>query len=683
MGEIGKKLPFNVRIPTLTACALAAGITLGCLFLRYGISLTWIIAVVPVAALAVILFAVFTKGYKYIAVTVFLAVVLVSGALNLYFRLDGYGGQLREGTNYGITATVHERGENYIILSSVTADGEPVRGKIIAYLGENYGDYCDAGYKVKFTAEINAYDLFPYGKLNYNARDDIRYGCSVYGGLQAEYRFSLFGYLRSAIKNTLYDNLDASSAAVTYAMLTGITYGIDDGSMQSFRYGGIAHIFAVSGLHIGIVYGIISFICAKAKVNRRAFAVIGIITVFLYAGICGFSVSSVRAAIMCGVAAFSKLFFQKYDGFNSLSLSVFLILLISPVSLFFAGFQLSVCAVAGILLLNKKLSKGLKKVPKALREPACVALSSQAGTLPVMLARFGYLSGAGILLNVVLVPILSIEFVLIFSGTVISLIIPPAAQVLIPFASLPLQATISFLITAGFENVLIKGFGAGLFLPLYYALILLLSDKLNIKFLFRVIAVATVAAATVVYSVINAFSPFGGFKIVVSAYYGGGEVLIKSREGAILIVTEGLNPSRLGLLLNDNYCANLDGVIILGGENCSLYYEKCNLDCKSVYVYYGYLNIQPYGKVTVNYEKSFDLCGVRYEFTDGYGLRANLCGTTVGISANGKAPENCDLLIGDCLSADAFGFSERNLAYNVYDCGDFVFTGGKGKIELK
>ena len=54
MGEIGKKLPFNVRIPVLTACALAAGITLGCLFLRYGITLTWIIAVVPVAALAFI-----------------------------------------------------------------------------------------------------------------------------------------------------------------------------------------------------------------------------------------------------------------------------------------------------------------------------------------------------------------------------------------------------------------------------------------------------------------------------------------------------------------------------------------------------------------------------------------------------------------------------------------------------
>ena len=63
MGEIGKKLPFNVRIPVLTACALAAGITLGCLFLRYGITLTWIIAVVPVAALAVILFAVFSAGF--------------------------------------------------------------------------------------------------------------------------------------------------------------------------------------------------------------------------------------------------------------------------------------------------------------------------------------------------------------------------------------------------------------------------------------------------------------------------------------------------------------------------------------------------------------------------------------------------------------------------------------------
>lgn len=662
MRSAGVKKPFNVRIPALAVCALALGIVAAYLFLRYNISLIWIIAVIPVTAIIFILLTVLTKDYKKSFLLFIAAAAFVAGMLNCYLRLNGYGSQLNEGQYYGFSATVYERGDGYVILNNAAADGEAVSGKIIVYLGETYGDFCDVGYKVKFTAEAQRCELFAYGKINYLVQDDIRYRCSVYGSLKAEYAFSLFGTIRSAIKDVLYENSDKDTAAVTYAMLTGNTYGIDESQLQSFRYGGIAHIFAVSGLHIGIIYGLIAFTCKKAKANKFVFALIAIFMVTFYAGICGFTVSSVRAVIMCTVASLSGILHKKYDGLNSLSVALFIILLISPASAFFVGFQLTACSVLGIILLSKKLSRPFKKIPRRLKEPVCVSLSAQAGSMPVMLVNFGYLSGTGIILNLILVPVLSAAFVLLFMGTLVSVIIAPAAPFIIPYAALPVQATVSFLLNAGFEKALIKGFGAGLFLPLYYLALLLLSDKLNLKFVFRVVAAATAAVVAVSYTLINTFLPFGGFKIIVSAYYGGGEVIIKSNEGNVLIVTEGLNTARLNLFMNEHYATSLDAVIILGGESCCLFYGESNLNGDRLYVYGGYLNIQPYRNVTVNYEKEFSVGGVEFEFADGYKLYASLGGAKVEISHDFVS-----------VNGDMVDFNERNIVYNVYDCGDFVY----------
>ena len=145
-------------------------------------------------------------------------------------------------------------------------------------------------------------------------------------------------------------------------------------------------------------------------------------SILFYAGVCGFTLSSLRAAVMCAVSVCAKLACKKYDGLNSLSIAVIIILIITPTSLFSVGFQLSVCAAGGIIALSKNFAKPFKnkKLPKKLVNAVSVSLSAQVATFPVLLVNFGYVSGAGLLLNVLILPLLSVIFIIIFLCTFIS-----------------------------------------------------------------------------------------------------------------------------------------------------------------------------------------------------------------------------------------------------------------------
>ncbi len=105
-----------------------------------------------------------------------------------------------------------------------------------------------------------------------------------------------------------------------------------------------------------------------------------------------------------------------------------------------------------------------------------------------MLSAFGYLSGASLVLNIIVVPLLSALFSVLFIVTMLCTAVAPVAAYILPLATAPLDAVLSFLICAGFEKSLISGFGTGLFAPLYYIAVIFLSDKLNLKPLTRFVA---------------------------------------------------------------------------------------------------------------------------------------------------------------------------------------------------
>lgn len=480
-----KKL-FNLRLPVLFACIFSFGTVIGLSFLYLKYEFLWFLAVLPVFAAGFILTIIFSKNRLLPATVAATALILTGSAANCFFRVQSFdAAELDDGGTYNVSGTVTDKGATdfgeYILIENAVADGSSVDGKIIAYLSDEYGEFCEEGYIVEFEALISVNDTFINGKLNRFAESGIKYSCNVYGGLQSEYGFSFFGAARKTIRNTLYNNLDREVAAIAFAMLTGNTKGIDYGALTAFRYGGVAHIFAVSGLHIGIIYGIIAAICKKLRANSYVSAAVCLLLITLYAGVCGFSPSSLRAVVMCGVASISRLFKKKYDSFNSLAVAVILLLVINPLHLFGAGFQLSVCAVGGIILLSKRLTKLFKRLPKVISNSAAVTLSAQAGVLPVAAAKFGYLSIAGLFLNIVAIPVLSVLFVLLFICAVLSVIMPFAAPFILQCAALPIEAVVSLFVNAGLENALIYTDSAYVFIIAYYLLLILLSDKINYR----------------------------------------------------------------------------------------------------------------------------------------------------------------------------------------------------------
>lgn len=688
----------NVRVPVLLACALAAGAATGLAFCYYNLDIFWIFAVVPITAALSFIFLLIKKP-KLLLISAAVIFIYTGAFFNCLIKIEKYQVcDVDTDATYYITGRVAEKGiygENeYIVLSGATADGEKLSGKIKVNLSSAYGDYCEEGYFVEFYAALSFYDAFAYGELNYNAEQNIKYSCSVYGGLEAEYGFSLFGSIRSALRKTLYNNLDKDTAAVCYAMLLGDTQGVDDGAMQSFRYGGVAHIFAVSGLHIGLVFGIISAVCKKLKLNKFLAAVLCGGFILFYAGVCGFTLSSLRAVIMCSVALSTRLIHAKRDGLNSLAVAVIIILSITPLSLFSVGFQLSVCAVGGICVFagffNKLLNK--TKLPANVTGTVSSSFGAQLGTFPVMLSSFGYVSGAGLILNMIVLPVISVFFIFAFVATLIGTVIPPLGF-FVTYAVIPLEGVLSFLLGAGFESALIKGFGAGWFIPIYFIAVLFISDKLNIGYIVRSAGIILSAAALAAFVLVSTNSPFNGFSVSVSASYGGGCVIMKSSQGSVLIITENASVSRVISSLNESYSLNPDGVIILGGDGCATAYDP-ELGGNGVYISNTYLPVQPFRDVEFHYERNFTLCGINFEFTDGYNLLCDLDGVSVGVSAGAINIGSCDLLISRSLNFDGETrdvicnaennayFSLKGYRYNAYEYGTLNYLIKNGEVKF-
>ena len=668
----------NIRLPVMFACSLIAGIFVGNLVAYFNGDMFWALSIIPVTAVIFIVLLILHK-YRPLVFSIVLIAAFSGGLLNSYFRLYNYGvSEAESDKSYLITATVKEKAQSsygqYVILDGVKLDGKPIGGKIYARLTDTYGEFCDVAYTVEFYSKLTKYGTYPYGKLNYRAEDNVKYGCTVYGGMKSEYRFSLFGCIRTAIRDTLFDNVDSDVAAICYGMLIGDTDLMDDGALSSFRYGGIAHIFAVSGLHIGIIFLIVGLILKIFKPNKYVSAVIRIVIIIFYSGICGFTLSSIRAVIMCAVSLIAQLIYRKGDMLNSLSYATSLILIITPLSLFSVG----------LALITTKFTKLLNKlkVPNLVSSSAGTAVGAQLGTFPVMLANFGYVSGIGLFLNIIFVPVLSILFILLFGGTVLSLIIPVIAQYLMPVAVLPLSAVISLLINAGFENTLISGFGAGLFIPVYFLGLAVLSDKINLKILPRTVTFAILVLIAAIYCIVMTYTPISGFKIAVSANNFGGDVIIKSSNGTVLITTDGTCNSTF---LNDNYSSSLDGVIILNGDDSVSGYDTA-LKCNDIYVYSLAFPAQPFGKTEVHYEKNFTLCGIDFEFIDGYSLTVTCDSVKVAVCANSEIPvESCDLLISayentTCTARRTVYFSLKDHRYNIYEFGELQFKAKNGKL---
>ena len=317
------------------------------------------------------------------------------------------------------------------IYDKVEQKAHKLKGKVMLYLTSSDGRSEDFELGTTVAGELNLFKPnFSNGKNNFYYANKRIYllangGESNLKEIGTSDR-SLIQKYKLRVKDILEEYLSDDYSSLAYTMLFGDKAGMDEDISSSFSASGIAHLLAVSGLHVGFIVTMIGFILGPFKASKKTKFVVVSIVAFLYAMLCGFSVSVSRAFIMTAVLLYFNSKYKENDSLSALAFAGILLLLICPIRVYDAGFRLSFCAVLGIILLTKPMQRMFSKIFKPkLSSTLAVSLSAQIGTLPAMVFHFEKLSIFALVANLLAIPIASLAFMIMFFFVLLGSIFAP------------------------------------------------------------------------------------------------------------------------------------------------------------------------------------------------------------------------------------------------------------------
>ena len=220
----------------------------------------------------------------------------------------------------------------------------------------------------------------------------------------------------------------------TQGFIRGVIFGdkseIDEDLLEEFNNNSTGHILAVSGLHMGFLYGLLRFLTAR----RRTLPVSILITavILLYGEMTMWSPATVRACIVMTISLCASHLRRCSDLLTSVSLAALMILVFQPYQLFNSGFQLSFLALCGIAFLTHPLST-------VTGDTIAVMLAVQIGTIPVIAYSYCSINPLSILINV---PVIMLASVLV--PLCILLLMMQASILSVPAAGIELAELISY-----------------------------------------------------------------------------------------------------------------------------------------------------------------------------------------------------------------------------------------------
>src|SRR6266446_7959220 len=234
---------------------------------------------------------------------------------------------------------------------------------------------------------------------------------------------------RAWMQNALCRGLEDAPEVQNF--LSGIVLGLrrqtTEDIEEPFQQTGTLHLFAVAGLHVGMVGRLLWILAMMARLSRKWATALIIPLLLFYAAVTGLHVSSVRAAVMSSILLGGFFFDRKVFALNSLAAAAFFLLCWDTNEFFSTGFQLSFAVVGGIILLADPLSGWLRPIgapdpflPRRLvtglrrtigvgYEWICrggsVSLAAWLGSLPLIFWYFHLVTPSSLLANLVVVPI--------------------------------------------------------------------------------------------------------------------------------------------------------------------------------------------------------------------------------------------------------------------------------------
>jgi competence protein ComEC len=225
-----------------------------------------------------------------------------------------------------------------------------------------------------------------------------------------------FDGLRSRAKTHLGLGPDARVGETLKGLVLGDTSGVDKNWLEAFRRAGTAHMFAVSGLHVGSVAAMMIGLARLLRAARWVGFLLAAVSALLMIPFIGASPSIVRAAVMIVVVVMGQWIGRGRDQWQVLALAAVVILAINPFAIFDVGFQMSFGAVAGIVALAHPLERLLQRFPAGLRSNMAVSMAASIGTAPISLMVFGRTSLVSPLANLLVVPLLPVAMGLGLAG---------------------------------------------------------------------------------------------------------------------------------------------------------------------------------------------------------------------------------------------------------------------------
>lgn len=325
----------------------------------------------------------------------------------------------------------------YVIGIKTSDDYIPVTGKILAYIPKDSQSkclrYCDIiAVKNKF---VNVSPPLNPGQYDYkrNLANRSIYQQAflkhnqwkfIFHGRQNPIMNAMFRVRETFINSVKANFKDESQQAILLALLIGYTSEINDEIRQSFTETGIMHLLAVSGMHVGLIFMVLNLIfknILRMRYGNIIFIVVISIILWSYAGITGFSPSVLRATIMFNFLLIGKNIRKVNFVYNSILVSIFLLIVYEPLLIYHVGFQLSYAAVIGIVFVQPYLNSLLTSKSWMLQKLwplISVTISAQFFTLPFILYYFNQFPVYFFLANLLIIPISTIViyvgFIMVF-----------------------------------------------------------------------------------------------------------------------------------------------------------------------------------------------------------------------------------------------------------------------------
>lgn len=323
-----------------------------------------------------------------------------------------------------------------------SAQFQPIHTNIILYVEK------DAKYRVGETVIVKG-SFLPFeegtnpgqfdSKSYYN-RMGIGFSLTDVSITKRSQSVKIWDYLPALLKRKwiqVYQQYGGAQADTFISMLLGQRSYMTQELKEMYQRNGIAHIFAISGLHISFLGLFLFKLGKKLHLLRGVNFVLVLFCMSFYGKMTGMSVSTVRAIIMLILLLLAELLGRSYDMLTAMSVSLLCIIIKSPGMIMNSGFQLSfVCVLALGMEMPAFLADvfSLEKAPKTIRK-ILQALTTSLGvsvfTLPILLSSYYSFSPYSVFLNLIIIPFLSLVLMFGMLGGIWGMIMPVGADLLL------------------------------------------------------------------------------------------------------------------------------------------------------------------------------------------------------------------------------------------------------------